>query len=215
MKVVIKTLTSSRYELEIDPKDTMLEIKRKIKEELFFGLMGSNKLIHRGKILKDDQTVESVGISPNDLLVAMVWKVQHHLRLEIDDKCHMKHHYTESEIENFQTFKDFKSDICTKLDDDIAEFIKYYDLFAQNKLLSVEDMDENFGINHEKWLPNKSMVLQIRTKDNKLWYRQHYEQRVYLLVIGYIRIHTKRLAILLPTPIKQLCNTYYCKTIDC
>ena len=32
------------------------------------------KLIHSGKVLKDDQTIESCGIKPNDFLVVMVTK---------------------------------------------------------------------------------------------------------------------------------------------
>ena len=76
MIITIKTLQNKRYDLEIDPKNTVSEIKAKIDKELSLGEPASQKLIHHGKILKDDQTAESAGFKEKDFLVVMVRKIK-------------------------------------------------------------------------------------------------------------------------------------------
>ena len=76
MIITIKTLQNKRYDLEIDPKDTVQKIKEKIDKDLSLGSPESQKLIHHGKILKDDQTAESAGFKEKDFLVVMVRKVK-------------------------------------------------------------------------------------------------------------------------------------------
>ncbi len=208
MKIVIKTLQNRRYDLEIDPKDTVFDIKYKIEKQLNLGWAQQYKFIHKGRILKDDQTAESANIAPDDYAVVMVRK-SGCLRLEIDDKCYMSEGYYKQTIRAFKTLKDFQTEISTHLDDDINEFCKYYDFFIDGASLKVVDEDK-FGDNCHNWLIG-SVTLQIRTKDNKLWYKQHYDKRLYLLVMGYIRITTKGLQIFLPPPMQELCNTYYRK----
>lgn len=39
------------------------------------------KLIHSGKVLKDDDRIDSCNIKPNDFLVVMIAKVSKHLRI--------------------------------------------------------------------------------------------------------------------------------------
>jgi hypothetical protein len=41
------------------------------------------KLIHSGKVLKDDDIIDSCNIKPNDFLVVMIAKVRESLRLFI------------------------------------------------------------------------------------------------------------------------------------
>jgi len=41
------------------------------------------KLIHSGKVLKDDDVIDSCNIKPNDFLVVMIAKVRESLRLFI------------------------------------------------------------------------------------------------------------------------------------
>merc|ERR1719461_1085770 len=50
--------------------------KVKIHKELKLGEPESQKIIHHGKILKDDQTAESAGFKEKDFLVVMVRKVK-------------------------------------------------------------------------------------------------------------------------------------------
>ena len=72
MIITVKTLENKRYDLNIDPKSTVAEIKEKIHKDLCLGELKLQKLIHHGKILKDDQTVESVGFKAKDYLLVMV-----------------------------------------------------------------------------------------------------------------------------------------------
>jgi len=76
MIITIKTLQNKRYDLDIDPKNTVAEIKEKIHKDLSLGEPESQKLIHHGKILKDDQTAESAGFKEKDFLVVMVRKIK-------------------------------------------------------------------------------------------------------------------------------------------
>ena len=74
MIVIIKTLDNKRYGLNIEPANTVHQIKEKIHNDLKLGEPESQKLIHHGKILKDDQTAESAGVKEKDFLVFMVCK---------------------------------------------------------------------------------------------------------------------------------------------
>ena len=72
MIITIKTLENKYYDLDIDLKCTVAEIKEKIHNDLSLGEPELQKLIHHGKILKDDQTVESAGFKEKDYLLVMV-----------------------------------------------------------------------------------------------------------------------------------------------
>ena len=48
------------------------QIKQRIEHELKLGEAPSQKIIHAGKILKDDQTLESAKLVENDFLVVMI-----------------------------------------------------------------------------------------------------------------------------------------------
>ena len=74
IKITVKTLKNKKYELQINESDTILSIKNKIDSELNLGEPETQKLIHHGKILKDDQTAKSSGFKDNDFLVCMVRK---------------------------------------------------------------------------------------------------------------------------------------------
>merc|ERR1712141_31474 len=57
-------------------KNTVAEIKEEIHKDLSLGEPESQKLIHHGKILKDEQTAESAGFKEKDFLVVMVRKIK-------------------------------------------------------------------------------------------------------------------------------------------
>lgn len=62
--------------VDCEPSNTILEVKGII-ESTQSDMPASNlKLIHSGKVLKDDPTIESCGIKPNDFLVVMVTKAK-------------------------------------------------------------------------------------------------------------------------------------------
>jgi len=76
MKLTVKTLKGSKFGVECETTHTVREVKGII-ELTNSDLLASNlKLIHSGKVLKDDATVESCGIKPNDFLVVMVTKAK-------------------------------------------------------------------------------------------------------------------------------------------
>mmetsp|Transcript_8215 Transcript_8215/g.15162 ORF Transcript_8215/g.15162 Transcript_8215/m.15162 type:complete len:449 (+) Transcript_8215:160-1506(+) len=74
MKLTVKTLKGGKFQVDCEPSNTVLEVKG-IVESSNAELPAANmKLIHSGKVLKDDQTIESCGIKQNDFLVVMVTK---------------------------------------------------------------------------------------------------------------------------------------------
>eukprot|EP01084_Bolivina_argentea_P080017 144988_1 len=76
MTITIKTLQNKRYDLEVDLKNTVSEIKEKIHKELQLGEPESQKLIHHGRILKDDQTAKSAGFKERDFVVIVIRKIK-------------------------------------------------------------------------------------------------------------------------------------------
>jgi len=76
MKLTVKTLKGSKFVVECESSQTVLEVKAII-ESTNSELPASNlKLIHSGKVLKDGPTIESCGIKENDFLVVMVTKAK-------------------------------------------------------------------------------------------------------------------------------------------
>lgn len=76
MKLTVKTLKGSKFVVDCEPSNTVLEVKGII-ESTNSDLPASNlKLIHSGKVLKDVTTIESCGIKQNDFLVVMMTKAK-------------------------------------------------------------------------------------------------------------------------------------------
>jgi len=50
----------------------VLRIKQRVESELKLGEVAAQKLIHAGKILKDEQTIADAKIQDNDFLVVMI-----------------------------------------------------------------------------------------------------------------------------------------------
>ena len=209
MIVTIKTLQNQRSDIEIEPKDTVLQIKHKIKEQTNYmqGVPAESKLIHHGKILKNEEIAESVGLINGDFMVVMMVK---HIGFQIDEKCYMDEIFKKYQIKRqCQTLSDFKSIICKSLKDDLETFEKYYDIFYENKPFDFGHKD--FG-EAEWWLSHKTAYcFDIKSKDCKLWYSQHYDLRCELLIFGYIRNETQSKNILVPIPIQHICQQYYHK----
>eukprot|EP00573_Skeletonema_grethae_P005100 CAMPEP_0201694942 /NCGR_PEP_ID=MMETSP0578-20130828/7037_1 /ASSEMBLY_ACC=CAM_ASM_000663 /TAXON_ID=267565 /ORGANISM="Skeletonema grethea, Strain CCMP 1804" /LENGTH=458 /DNA_ID=CAMNT_0048180697 /DNA_START=76 /DNA_END=1452 /DNA_ORIENTATION=+ len=76
MQLTVKTLKGGKFTIEVEPSNTVAEAKAVIettKSELPAATM---KLIHSGKVLKDDATIESCNIKPSDFLVVMIAKAK-------------------------------------------------------------------------------------------------------------------------------------------
>lgn len=73
MKVAVKTLTGSKFEIEAELSTTIAECKKIVEADKGFPAAGM-KLICDGKVLKDDVTLEAAGIKPGSFLVCFVSK---------------------------------------------------------------------------------------------------------------------------------------------
>ena len=75
MKVTVMTLNKSSHQLDLQAESTILQVKDQI-SSLFPESPSPQlqKLIYAGKILKDEQTVESCGIREGEKLVLMITK---------------------------------------------------------------------------------------------------------------------------------------------
>ncbi|KAK1780903.1 XPC-binding domain-containing protein [Copromyces sp. CBS 386.78] len=73
MKVTFKDLKQQKFTLEIEPTETIAKVKAKISEERGWA-PELQKLIYSGKILKDEETVESYKIEEKGFVVCVVNK---------------------------------------------------------------------------------------------------------------------------------------------
>ncbi|XP_078444844.1 rad23 UV excision repair protein family [Wolffia australiana] len=76
MKVFVKTLKGSHFEIEVNPEDKVGDVKKNIETSQGQNVYPADKqmLIHQGKILKDDSTLEQNGVSEASFLVIMLTK---------------------------------------------------------------------------------------------------------------------------------------------
>ena len=78
MLVTVKTLNGRKFQVEIDASDSVLELKKRIERLEENAPIPSQKLVFKGKILSDDSSVGSAGVSNGDfvvLMVSRVWRV--------------------------------------------------------------------------------------------------------------------------------------------
>lgn len=76
MKLLVKTLKGEKFHVECEGTNTVSDVKGIIEKEKSELPSASMKLIHSGKVLKDDAKIEACGIKPNDFLVVMVTKAK-------------------------------------------------------------------------------------------------------------------------------------------
>ncbi|MED6159513.1 Ubiquitin receptor RAD23d [Stylosanthes scabra] len=76
MKINVKTLKGTHFEIQVQPQDTVADVKRNIE-----GNQGAQvypaaqqMLIHQGKVLKDDTTLEDNKVAENSFVVIMLSK---------------------------------------------------------------------------------------------------------------------------------------------
>eukprot|EP00584_Thalassiosira_punctigera_P001295 CAMPEP_0172527732 /NCGR_PEP_ID=MMETSP1067-20121228/2339_1 /TAXON_ID=265564 ORGANISM="Thalassiosira punctigera, Strain Tpunct2005C2" /NCGR_SAMPLE_ID=MMETSP1067 /ASSEMBLY_ACC=CAM_ASM_000444 /LENGTH=222 /DNA_ID=CAMNT_0013311527 /DNA_START=157 /DNA_END=822 /DNA_ORIENTATION=- len=76
MNLTVKTLKGGKFVIEVDPLNTVAQVKTVIESAKSELPAASMKLIHSGKVLKDDDKIESCKIKPNDFLVVMIAKAK-------------------------------------------------------------------------------------------------------------------------------------------
>ncbi|CAK4679587.1 unnamed protein product [Aphanomyces euteiches] len=73
MKLTVKTLQGVAHAIEAELEDTVLSVKHKV-EAVNGAAVENQKLIHAGKVLKDESKLAEYNIKENDFLVVMVTK---------------------------------------------------------------------------------------------------------------------------------------------
>nr|XP_009791275.1 PREDICTED: ubiquitin receptor RAD23c-like isoform X2 [Nicotiana sylvestris] len=77
MKIFVKTLKGSHFEIEVKPEDTVADVKKNIETVQGSDVYpaGQQMLIHQGKVLKDGTTLEENKVAENNFIVIMLTKV--------------------------------------------------------------------------------------------------------------------------------------------
>ncbi|GAB4827865.1 Ubiquitin receptor RAD23d [Ancistrocladus abbreviatus] len=76
MKIFVKTLKGSNFEIEVKPEDTVADVKKNIETVQGSDIYPASQqlLIHQGKVLKDATTLEENKIVENSFVVIMLTK---------------------------------------------------------------------------------------------------------------------------------------------
>ena len=74
MKLTFKDLKQQKFTIEAEPTETIGAVKEKISSEKGWA-SSTQKLIYSGKILQDDNTIESYKIEEKGFIVCMTSKV--------------------------------------------------------------------------------------------------------------------------------------------
>ncbi|XWS64319.1 hypothetical protein CRYUN_Cryun06bG0176100 [Craigia yunnanensis] len=76
MKIFVKTLKGSHFDIEVKPEDAVADVKKNI--EIVQGAdvypAAQQMLIHKGKVLKDDTTLAENSVAENSFIVIMLTK---------------------------------------------------------------------------------------------------------------------------------------------
>nr|XP_004233496.1 ubiquitin receptor RAD23c isoform X3 [Solanum lycopersicum] len=78
MKIFVKTLKGTHFEIEVKPEDTVADVKKSIEtvqgQDVYPA--AQQMLIHQGKVLKDPTTLEENKVAENSFVVIMLSKAQ-------------------------------------------------------------------------------------------------------------------------------------------
>ncbi|CAN4075625.1 unnamed protein product [Withania somnifera] len=76
MKIFVKTLKGSHFEIEVKPQDTVADVKKNIETVQGSDVYpaGQQMLIHQGKVLKDGTTLEENKVAESNFIVVMLMK---------------------------------------------------------------------------------------------------------------------------------------------
>nr|VDD12124.1 unnamed protein product [Brassica rapa] len=77
MKIFVKTLKGTNFEIEVNPADTISDTKRRIESHQGAQYPAAQQmLIHQGKVLKDETTLEENNVVENSFIVIMLSKAK-------------------------------------------------------------------------------------------------------------------------------------------
>ncbi|XP_072992179.1 ubiquitin receptor RAD23d isoform X2 [Typha latifolia] len=78
MKIFVKTLKGTHFDIDANPEDAVADVKKSIESMQGQSVYPAEQqmLIHQGKILKDDTTLQDNNISENSFLVIMLMKTK-------------------------------------------------------------------------------------------------------------------------------------------
>ncbi|XP_047314386.1 ubiquitin receptor RAD23c-like [Impatiens glandulifera] len=78
MKIFVKTLKGTHFEIEVKPEDTIVDVKQYIESAQGAGVYpaAQQMLIHQGKVLKDGTTLEENKVAENSFVVIMLSKTK-------------------------------------------------------------------------------------------------------------------------------------------
>uniref|UniRef100_A0A2P2MDW7 Ubiquitin receptor RAD23 n=1 Tax=Rhizophora mucronata TaxID=61149 RepID=A0A2P2MDW7_RHIMU len=76
MKIFVKTLKGTTFEIEVAPEDTVADVKKQIETAQGADIYpaGQQMLIHQGKVLKDNTTIDENKVAENSFVVIMLTK---------------------------------------------------------------------------------------------------------------------------------------------
>lgn len=74
MKLSVKTLQGKVFDIDINEMATVMEVKSAIHEKNGDFIVEKQKLIHAGKVLKDEQIISETGVKEGNFLVVMISK---------------------------------------------------------------------------------------------------------------------------------------------
>lgn len=74
MKLTVKTLKGGKFDIQVEDTQTVADVKSVIETTKAELPAASTKLIHSGKVLKDEDVISSCGIKESDFLVVMLTK---------------------------------------------------------------------------------------------------------------------------------------------
>ncbi|KAK4423583.1 Ubiquitin receptor c [Sesamum alatum] len=76
MKIFVKTLKGTHFEIEVKPEDTVADVKKTIESTQGADIYPATQqmLIHQGKVLKDGMTLEENKVAENSFVVVMLTK---------------------------------------------------------------------------------------------------------------------------------------------
>lgn len=76
MKINVKTLKGTHFEIEVNPQDTVTDVKKNIEVAQGAAVYpaAQQMLIHQGKVLKDSTTLEENQVAENSFVVIMLTK---------------------------------------------------------------------------------------------------------------------------------------------
>ena len=120
VRVRMETVTDDQFQIDVEPSDTIGEVKQKIQDEKGYPL-GTQRLILVNKLLDDSKTIADYNIQQGTYIFLVIQKVHNYSEeWSMDDKTHWHACKDEGcdtkadEADHADNDKDHKCDVCGK-----------------------------------------------------------------------------------------------------